>query len=45
MDESYSSLEKKVADRTHELHTQPIAARVSSSLHLNEIMADAWRQL
>lgn len=42
LDESYSSLENKVAERTHELATlNAIAARVSGSLNLNEIMADA----
>ena len=46
LDESYSSLEKKVADRTHELATlNAIAARVSSSLNLNEIMADALERI
>lgn len=44
--ESYSSLEKKVADRTYELATlNAIAARVSSSLNLNEIMADALERI
>jgi nitrate/nitrite-specific signal transduction histidine kinase len=46
LDESYSSLEKKVADRTNELATiNAIAARVSSSLNLSEIMADALERL
>jgi nitrate/nitrite-specific signal transduction histidine kinase len=46
LDESYSSLEKKVAERTHELATlNAIAARVSSSLNLNEIMADALERM
>ncbi|MGE5225123.1 MAG: GAF domain-containing protein, partial [Omnitrophica WOR_2 bacterium] len=46
LDESYSSLEKKVAERTHELATlNAIAARVSSSLDLNEIMADALERI
>ena len=46
LDESYASLEKKVADRTHELATlNAIAARVSSSLNLNEIMADALERI
>ena len=46
LDESYSSLEKKVAERTHELATlNAIAARVSSSLNLNEIMADALERI
>ncbi|HSF82328.1 MAG TPA: histidine kinase [Anaerolineales bacterium] len=46
LDESYSSLEKKVADRTQELTTlNAIAASVSSSLNLNEIMADALEQI
>ncbi len=46
LDESYSSLEKKVTDRTHELATiNAIAARVSSSLNLNEIMADALERI
>ena len=46
LDESYSSLEKKVADRTRELATlNAIAARVSSSLNLNEIMADALERI
>jgi nitrate/nitrite-specific signal transduction histidine kinase len=44
--ESYATLEKKVADRTHELATiNAIAARVSSSLNLNEIMADALERI
>ena len=46
LDELYSSLEKKVADRTQELTTlNAIAARVSSSLNLNEIMADALERI
>jgi nitrate/nitrite-specific signal transduction histidine kinase len=46
LDESYASLEKKVADRTHELATvNAIAAQVSSSLNLNEIMADALERI
>jgi nitrate/nitrite-specific signal transduction histidine kinase len=46
LDDSYSSLEKKVADRTHEMATlNAIAARVSSSLNLNEIMADALERI
>jgi nitrate/nitrite-specific signal transduction histidine kinase len=46
LENSYSSLEKKVAERTHELATlNAIAARVSSSLHLNEIMADALERI
>ena len=46
LDDSYSSLEKKVADRTHEMATlNAIAAHVSSSLNLNEIMADALERL
>jgi nitrate/nitrite-specific signal transduction histidine kinase len=46
LDESYSSLEKKVAGRTHELATlNAIAAQVSSSLNLNEIMADALERI
>ncbi len=46
LDESYSSLEKKVADRTHELATlNAITARVSSSLNLSEIMADALERI
>jgi nitrate/nitrite-specific signal transduction histidine kinase len=46
LDESYSSLEKKVAERTHELATlNAIAARVSSSLNLNEVMADALERI
>ncbi|HSB66991.1 MAG TPA: histidine kinase, partial [Anaerolineales bacterium] len=46
LDESYSSLEKKVTDRTHELATiNAIAAHVSSSLNLNEIMADALERI
>ncbi len=46
LDESYSSLEKKVADRTHELATiNAISGRVSSSLNLNEIMADALERI
>jgi nitrate/nitrite-specific signal transduction histidine kinase len=46
LDESYSSLEKKVADRTHELATlNAIAASVSSSLNLNEIMAEALERI
>ncbi len=44
--DSYASLEKKVAERTHELATlNAIAARVSSSLDLNEIMADALERI
>jgi nitrate/nitrite-specific signal transduction histidine kinase len=46
LDNSYSLLEKKVAERTHELATlNAIAARVSSSLDLNEIMADALERI
>ena len=46
LDESYSLLEKKVAERTHELATlNAIAAHVSSSLNLNEIMADALERI
>jgi len=46
LDESYSSLEKKVTDRTHELAAlNAIVARVSSSLDLNEIMADALERI
>jgi nitrate/nitrite-specific signal transduction histidine kinase len=46
LDESYSLLEKKVAERTHELATlNAIAARVSSSLNLNEVMADALERI
>jgi nitrate/nitrite-specific signal transduction histidine kinase len=46
LDESYSSLEKKVADRTQELATlNAIAMRVSSSLNLNEVMADALERI
>ena len=46
LDDSYSSLEKKVAERTHELATlNAIAARVSSSLNLSEIMADALERI
>jgi nitrate/nitrite-specific signal transduction histidine kinase len=46
LDDSYSSLEKKVAERIHELATlNAIAARVSSSLNLNEIMADALERI
>jgi nitrate/nitrite-specific signal transduction histidine kinase len=46
LDGSYSLLEKKVAERTHELATlNAIAARVSSSLDLNEIMADALERM
>jgi nitrate/nitrite-specific signal transduction histidine kinase len=46
LDESYSSLEKKVAERTHELATlNAIAAHVSSSLNLDEIMADALERI
>jgi nitrate/nitrite-specific signal transduction histidine kinase len=46
LENSYSLLEKKVAERTHELATlNAIAARVSSSLHLNEIMADALERI
>jgi nitrate/nitrite-specific signal transduction histidine kinase len=46
LDESYSSLEKKVADRTHELATlNAIATSVSSSLNLSEIMADALERI
>jgi nitrate/nitrite-specific signal transduction histidine kinase len=46
LEDSYSTLEKKVAERTHELATlNAIAARVSSSLNLNEIMADALERI
>ena len=46
LDESYSSLEKKVTERTLELATlNAIAARVSSSLNLNEVMADALERI
>ena len=46
LDDSYSLLEKKVAERTHELAAlNAIAARVSSSLNLNEIMADALERI
>jgi nitrate/nitrite-specific signal transduction histidine kinase len=46
LDDSYSLLEKKVAERTQELATlNAIAARVSSSLNLNEIMADALERI
>ena len=46
LDESYASLENKVTERTHELATlNAIAARVSSSLNLSEIMADALERL
>ena len=46
LDDSYSTLEKKVAERTQELATlNAIAARVSSSLNLNEIMADALERI
>ncbi len=46
LDDSYSLLEKKVDERTHELATlNAIAARVSSSLNLNEIMADALERI
>ena len=46
LDDSYSLLEKKVAERTHELATlNAIAARVSGSLNLNEIMADALERI
>ena len=46
LDESYASLEKKVADRTHELATlNAIIAHVSSSLNLNELMADALERI
>jgi nitrate/nitrite-specific signal transduction histidine kinase len=46
LDDSYASLEKKVAERTQELATlNAIAARVSSSLNLNEIMADALERI
>ena len=44
--DSYALLEKKVAERTHELATlNAIAARVSSSLNLHEIMADALERI
>lgn len=46
LDDSYSLLEKKVAERTHELATlNAIATRISSSLNLNEIMADALERI
>ena len=46
LEDSYSTLEKKVADRTYELATlNVIAAQVSSSLNLNEIMADALERI
>ena len=46
LDDSYSLLEKKVAERTDELATlNAIATRVSSSLNLNEIMADALERI
>ena len=46
LDDSYSLLEKKVTERTHELTTlNAIVARVSSSLNLNEIMADALERI
>jgi signal transduction histidine kinase len=46
LNDSYSLLEKKVADRTHELATlNAIAASVSSSLNLSEIMADALQRI
>ena len=46
LDGSYSLLEEKVAERTHELATlNAIAARVSSSLYLNEIMSDALERI
>ena len=46
LDNSYSWLEKKVTERTHELATlNAIAASVSSSLNLNEIMADALERI
>jgi nitrate/nitrite-specific signal transduction histidine kinase len=46
LDDSYASLEQKVADRTHEMATlNAIATRVSSSLDLNEIMADALERI
>jgi len=46
LDESYTLLEKKVADRTEELATlNAIAASVSSSLNLNEIMEDALERI
>jgi len=46
LDDSYSLLEKKVTERTQELATiNAIAARVSSSLNLSEIMADALERI
>ena len=46
LDDSYSLLEKKVAERTDELATlNAIATRVSISLNLNEIMADALERI
>jgi len=46
LDDSYSTLEKKVDERTHELATlNAIAGSVSSSLNLNEIMADALERI
>jgi nitrate/nitrite-specific signal transduction histidine kinase len=46
LDDSYSTLEKKVDERTDELATlNAVAARVSSSLNINEIMADALERI
>jgi nitrate/nitrite-specific signal transduction histidine kinase len=46
LDDSYSLLEKKVAERTHALATlNAIAAHVSSSLNLSEIMADGLERI
>jgi nitrate/nitrite-specific signal transduction histidine kinase len=46
LDDSYSLLEKKVAERTHALATlNAIAAHVSNSLNLNEIMADGLERV
>lgn len=44
--EAYQTLEQRVAERTHELATlNAIAASVSRSLNLNEIMAEALARL
>lgn len=46
LEEAYQTLEQRVEERTHELAAlNAIAASVSRSLNLNEIMADALQRL